>query len=51
MTIKCNTCRNSGDLSPLRLGRKCGKCHTGKYIEDKSGNTKKSTKRKVRSEN
>ena len=49
MNLKCDTCRNSGDLSPLRLGRICGHCKKGKYVEDKSGNTKKPTKKKTES--
>lgn len=38
MHMVCNECRRMDfgglpfNLSPLRLGRKCGSCHRGKYV-------------------
>ena len=36
MNMMCNHCGRREDLSPLRLGKICGKCHEGKWIPIKN---------------
>uniref|UniRef100_A0A6M3KZV6 Uncharacterized protein n=1 Tax=viral metagenome TaxID=1070528 RepID=A0A6M3KZV6_9ZZZZ len=37
--MQCTHCRRTAEFSPLRLGKICGNCHTGKWIPKKPKET------------
>ncbi len=41
VSMQCTHCRRTADYSPLRLGRVCGNCKTGRWIPKQKGEAMK----------